>query len=34
VVKLEFDGSDPQDVVGRSTTATLDALVAYLEGRE
>jgi nicotinamide-nucleotide amidase len=33
VVKLEFDGSDPAEVVGRSTTATLDALVAYLEGR-
>jgi nicotinamide-nucleotide amidase len=33
VVRLQLEG-DPQVVVGRSTAATLDALVAYLEERE
>jgi nicotinamide-nucleotide amidase len=34
VVRLQFDGDDPQEILGRSTAATLDALVAYLEGRD
>jgi nicotinamide-nucleotide amidase len=34
VVRLEFDSDDPQEVLGRSTAAALDALVAYLEDRE
>jgi nicotinamide-nucleotide amidase len=33
VVRLLFDSDDPQEVLGRSTAAALDALVAYLDGR-
>jgi nicotinamide-nucleotide amidase len=33
VVGLRFDSDDPQEVLGCSTAAALDALVAYLEGR-
>jgi nicotinamide-nucleotide amidase len=34
VVRLAFDSDEPQEVLSGSTSAALDALVAYLEGRE
>ncbi|WP_308257337.1 CinA family protein [Pseudonocardia lacus] len=34
VVRLQFDGDEPMEVLSASTTAALDALVAYLEAQE
>ncbi|MCO1657212.1 CinA family protein [Pseudonocardia humida] len=34
VARLQFDGDEPMEVLSGSTSAALDALVAYLEGRD